>query len=218
MGRFIQEVRVKVALLGVPDAAAMSLTRCFMTTGATDPGVFEVTRLQSLTDCKSALDSKRIDAICIGLEAFPVGEVEAFIATTRVAHPLVPFCLAGRGAFLDDLSTFHAAWRTKFKHYFKLKTDLSDEDFVENAGTLRDLFVADAVKCRALGNYETTPGAVLRVRAARPYGFWVLFAATILAAIIGGATQPAIDRIWPKAEPNPPKVELHPAQTKPNGS
>jgi hypothetical protein len=90
-----------------------------------------------------------------------------------VTQPLVSFCLIGSTKHSRDLPGLHDRWRARLEHYYKLETDVGDGDFNENAGCLRDLLIADAVKCYALGQYDTTPGAVVRIRSAAPYGFWL---------------------------------------------
>jgi hypothetical protein len=107
--------------------------------------------------------------------------------------------LVGTQDFLDKLPGYHEAWKDRFGHYYKLALDVSDDDLSENVGLLRDLFVADAVKCRALGQYETTPGAVIRLRAPRPYGFWWLIVVSLLAALVGGMVGPVLERVLPAA-------------------
>jgi len=199
MGRFIKDTTVKVGLVGVREDTAKKLIERFTTVSANDPGTFKVVQLKDLGAAKTALTKNNVNAICIALESFGIDESVGFVADVRVTYPLVPFCLVGTREFLDKLPGFHEAWKIKFSHYYKLASDDGDDDFDENAGVLRDLFVADSVKCRVLGNYETTPGAVVRIRAPRPYGFWVLVAVAFLSAVAGGAVGPLVERLWPAA-------------------
>lgn len=200
MGRFIKDTTVKVGLVGVQEETGTRLIERFTTVSATDPGTFEVVRLKDLGEAKRALKKAKVNAICIALESFGIDESIGFVGDVRVTYPLVPFCLVGTRSFLDELSGFHEAWKGRFSHYYKIASDDGDDDFAENAGLLRDLFVADSVKCRALGNYETTPGAVVRIRAPRPYGFWTLVAVALLSALAGGAVAPLMERLWPAAQ------------------
>ncbi|WP_332747791.1 hypothetical protein [Hydrogenophaga sp.] len=200
MGRFISEVSVKVGLVGVDDVIAERLIGRFKTRSADDPGNFVTHNFGKLAECKSNVRTGKIHAICVSIEKFPPEEVVAFVSDIRVTHPLVPFCLVGTKQFLASLPNFHPAWKSRFSHYYQLVQDTGEDDFSENAGLLRDLLVADAVKCRALGQYETTPGAVIRLRAARPYGFWWLIVAGLLVAIVGGAVGPVLERFMPSTD------------------
>ena len=202
MGRFIKETTVKVGIVGLEEPTAKKLIDRFTTATVNDPGTFEVMRFASLAECRNAVNSSKVNAVCIALDKFTVDESTAFIGDIRVTNPLVPFCLVGTQGFLDTLPGYHGAWRNKFAHYYKLASDVGDDDLSENAGLVRDLFISDSVKCRALGQYETTPGAVIRLQAPRPYGFWLLVVVSLLAALVGGSVGPALERLLPAAASN----------------
>lgn len=199
MGRFLKEVSVKVGLVGIAEPTARNLIDRLTTTAAFDPGTFEAMRFATLSECRSAVNSLKVNAICISLESFTAENSTNFIGDIRVTHPLIPFCLVGTSSFLGELPAYHQAWRNRLSHYYKLSSDVEEGDFAENAGLLRDLLVADAVKCRALGNYDTTPGSIVRLQAPRPFGFWVLVFVTLVAALVGGAIGPVLQQILPSA-------------------
>lgn len=201
MGQFLKDATVKVGLVGVSESIAHKLIDRLTTNATNDPGIFEAIRYTSLAECRCAVNSLRVNAICIAPESFDADSLTSFISNIRVTHPLIPFCLVGTSSFLRAFPNYHQAWKDKFSHYYKLSSDVEDNDFAENAGLLRDLFVADSVKCRALGQYETTPGAVVRLQAPRPYGFWLLVVVPLLAAVIGGAVAPVLGQVWPSSEP-----------------
>lgn len=203
MGRFIKETTVKVGLVGVEKQTAQKLIERLTTATPIDPGTFEVASFADLAEAKQAVTRGTVNAICIALEKFTAEQSTSFVCNIRVTHPLVPFCLVGTRAFLDEMSGYHETWRDRFGHYYQIASDMSDEDFSENAGLLRDLLVADAIKCRALGHYETTPGRVIRIEAPRPYGFWVLIATAFLSALTGAMVTPVMDRIWPTKVADP---------------
>ena len=207
MGRFIKETAVKVGLVGIDDSTAQKLIDRLTTTSAHDPGTFEVMRFTSLVECRQAVISGKIHAVCVVPETFEPDGFTTFVGSIRVTNPLVPFCLVGTKRFLNELPGYHEAWKERLSHYYKLALDVIDDDFSENAGLLRDLFVADSVKCRALGQYETTPGAVIRLKSPRPYGFWLVIVASLLAAMIGGAVGPLLD--WWLPAPKIPESGAH---------
>lgn len=197
MGSFIKNTTVKVGIIGVEELEAQMLVDRLTTITAHDPGTFEVKRFTGLKEGRSAVNNSKVNAICIALEKFGADESIFFINEIRVTHPLVPVCLVGTETFLKNLPGFNKTWSKRLSHYYRLISDVNADDFSENAGLLRDLFVADSIKCRALGQYETTPGAVVRLQAPRPYGFWLLIVVALLAALVGGAIGPVLERVWP---------------------
>ncbi len=194
MGRFLKETNVRVGLVGMDDPIALKLIDRFTTTSAYDPGRFEVALFSGLPECRQAVNAGKTQAICVVPGKFGAGELTEFIGGIRTAQPLVSFCLVDTKQFLNGMPGFDKVWRDRLSHYYKLEMDVEDDDFAENIGLLRDLFVADSVKCRALGRYETTPGAVIRLRSSRPYGFWLVIVASFLAAVVGGAVGPLLER------------------------
>ena len=211
MGWFMKEAHACVALLGLTQKIAKALRPILVKSGVDDPGHVELHEPRSIEECRDLLASQKLTGICIHLEAFTPSECTNFIADIRTTHPLVAFCLVGTAKQLDELPGFHEKWKERFRHYFQLKTDVREEDFEHNAGALRDLLIADVVKCKALGQYQTTPGAVIRLKAASPYGFWLSLIVVAATALIAGAIGPIMDRYFPvqqkpasTAHSNPP--------------
>ncbi|HEY4367600.1 MAG TPA: hypothetical protein VGN07_10255 [Steroidobacteraceae bacterium] len=200
MGWLITHANVAVAFVGLEAETTRKLRSHLLKTGVDDPGSVEIHPVKTTEECRAILDTQKITSICIRLEAFTAQECIGFIADVRITHPLVAFCLVGTKQHLKDMPDYHPAWRERFKHYFKLSTDVGDDDFTANALVLRDLLVADVVKTQALGQYQTTPGALIRLKAASPYGFWITLVALLITAIIGGAVGPLMDRFFPAKE------------------
>lgn len=215
MGQLMKDVSVVVALVGLEKPVAKLLVERFGTSGTGhDPGEFTVVQFDALQDCHEAARQKRIHAICLGVEKYQPDALTRFVADVRVTVPLVSFCLLGKKAVLENFPGYHSAWRERFAHYYKLRTDLGEDDFRENAGMVRDLFIADAIKNRALGQYVTTPGAVIQLKSPRPYGYWLAIAATLVAAVVGGSVQPVMDRFFPERNAStPPAPASIPANT-----
>ena len=192
MGRFLKEAHLNVALLGLDKSAEERLINRLTRAGADEPGRIDVLRFKDMASCNAAVDRKEANAICIAIESFAPADTLAFISNIRVTHPTVPWCWVGGTKAVYELSSFAPAWRERFAHYYKFATDVKDEDIDESVGLVRDLLVADAVKSRALGQYLTTPGAVVRIRNSPPYGFWLMVGVTITAAVLGGAVSPIV--------------------------
>jgi hypothetical protein len=185
-----------------------------MKTGPEDPGRFVVHRATTYADCRGLLDTQGITGICVLLESFDPQQSIAFMADIRQTHPLISFCLVGSKDFLKNMPGYHVNWRSRFQHYFQLTDNATNDDFDQNAGMLRDLLIADIVKNRALGQYQTTPGVVIRLKSPIPYGFWISLALLCASAIFGGAIGPAIERAFPKgheaAQPAPAPTSVEP--------
>jgi len=198
VGRFLKEVHLNVALLGIDKPSEDKLIQRLTRAGPDDPGRIDVLRFGDMAACNAAVDRQEVHAICIAVESFKPAETLAFISNIRVTHPTLPWCLVGRTKAVHGLDAFAPAWRERFAHYYKIATDAKDDDIAESVGLVRDLFVADAVKSRALGQYLTTPGAVVRIRTSAPYGFWLMVAVTITAAVMGGAVSPIVQSLIDK--------------------
>lgn len=197
MGWFIKEACARVAFVGLNDSTVKKLRPILLRTGADDPGSVKLHDVRTIQECRDLLATEELTGICLGLQAFSPGDCIAFVADIRTTHPLVTFCLVGTSKFLKQMPGFHDKWRERFRHYFQLTINHSDADFDANAGALRDLLIADVVKCKALGQYQTTPGVLVRLKAASPYGFWLSLFAVLLAASIA----PAMDRLFPVQKP-----------------
>lgn len=201
MGRFLRETVVKVALVGIRGEVITALTERLHTRQQDDAGAVETTPFQDLVTCYSAIERDKITAVCITPSTFGADECTRFIANVRVTHPLVPLCLVDDARILKEMPGFHPKWQARLAHFFKLEQDTKPADFNENAGVIRDLLVADAVKCRALGQYDTTPGAVVRLRNAAPHGFWLGLITGLMCALISGVAGPVVNHFLP---PNTP--------------
>lgn len=133
-----------------------------------------------------------------------------FIAHIRAEHPHVAFCLVGTHSYLKELPGFHSlktstangapSWKERFGHYFKLHTDLDETDFEIEAGLVRDLFVADSIKSRALGLYQTIPGAVVKWREGAAKGTGLAVFAGLAGALIGAVVSPLVAYMLPNKE------------------
>jgi len=197
MGWLIREAAAYVALVGVEDSVSRKLRDALTKEGADDPGRVNLHTVRTIAECRELLERQELTAICINIDDVPPANVVTFIADLRTSHPLITFCLAGSASYLQNMPGFHKNWRERFRHYFQLRTDVNNSDFAENAGALRDLLIADVVKSKALGQYHTTPGALIRLKAASPYGFWLTLFALLVTAILGGAVGPLMDRFFP---------------------
>lgn len=212
MGWLIKEATAAIVLVGIDAPTTTRLRPTLVKYGAEDPGTVEIHQVQSFAECRTLIEPRDIRGICINIPSFPAADTVAFIADLRTTHPLITFCLAGPAKVLDEMNGFHKNWRDRFKHYFHLRTDASDDDFEANAGALRDLFIADVVKCKALGQYQTTPGALIRLKAASPYGFWTSLIILAITALIAGAIAPVMDRYFPAKEEAPAAPPTAPPQ------
>lgn len=192
MGRFLKQTLVKVALVGVQPEVANRLTDRLVGRREDDAGTFEVTPYQDIRGCRTAIENGKVNAVCIAFQKFRAPDFVAFVGDVRVTHPLVPICLVGTSKDLAEMQGFHEEWRSRLSHYYKLALDLPESEFEENAGLLRDLLVADGVKTRALGHYDTTPGQIIKIKHAAPFGFWIMATITLLAAVLGAALGPVI--------------------------
>lgn len=196
MGRFFRDAVVRVAMVAVDHDVRKKLADRWNKSTDHDPGAIEQHVFKRISDCSEALLERNtsnerkedLHAICIDLSKFSASECIAFISDVRVSYPLVFFCLLGTHKELTALSQFNEAWRQRFQHYFHFKTDVGDEDFKENAGVLRDVFIADYVKARALNRYETTPGGIVRVKAQFSKVAWFAIGATFVTAIMNNPT------------------------------
>lgn len=197
MGWLIKQASACVVFLGLDQNTAKRLRPILLKAGPDDPGTVVLYDARTIAECRELLKSQEISAVCINVESLPASDCVAFIADTRTAHPLVSFCLVGSSSHLQNMPGFHHNWRERFRHYFHLRTNATDEDFEENAGAMRDLLVADVVKSKALGQYQTTPGALIRLKAASPYGFWLSLIVVALTALLAGAIGPLMDRYFP---------------------
>jgi hypothetical protein len=197
MGWLIREARACIALVGLEQTTSKALRPILLKSGPDDPGTIELHDVRTIAECRELMESQSLTGMCINLQAFVPSECVAFIADVRTTHPLVTFCLLGSSSYLKNFPGFHENWRKRFEHYFKLHADSSHDDFEQNAGKLRDLFVADVIKTKALGQYETTPGALIRLKAASPYGFWLSLIVVALTALLAGAIGPLMDRFLP---------------------
>ena len=219
MGRFLKETHLNVALLGLDKAAEEKLINRLTRTGADDPGRIDVLRFTDMALCNAAVDRKEVNAICIAIESFAPADTLAFISNIRVMHPTVPWCFVGGRKAVYELASFAPAWRARFAHYYKVAIDVKDEDIDESVGLVRDLFVADAVKSRALGQYLTTPGSVVRIRSSPPYGYWLMVFVTIVAAMLGGAVSPilqtALERSRQESKESDAKASIRPTESTP---
>jgi hypothetical protein len=213
MGWFMKEAHARVVLVGLDERTIAKLRTALVTAAVGDPGTIELHWVDTIEECRELMEGpKELSAICLGLQSFPVRDCISFIADIRTTHPLITFCLVGTSKFLKQMPGYHEKWRERFRHYFQLTINHSDDDFDQNAGALRDLIIADSVKVKALGQYQTTPGALVRLKAAVPYGFWLSTFVVLLAGSIG----PILDRVFPehKAEqtsevtPSPAQREL----------
>lgn len=187
MGKFYSEAHINVALLCIKDGDFKKhLSNQLTKKGPDDSGTCNVSFFDSLSDCKKAIEAEKITSICIEIDEGRIEELLSFIAYTRVATPLIPFCLIGSKQFLDELPNVPEGWKKKLSHYYKLENDIALKDnWNENIHVVRDLFVADFVKCRVLNNYETTPGAIIRVTTPKPYGFYrAIFLAAIISSVL----------------------------------
>jgi hypothetical protein len=197
VGWLMKGANACIAFVGLDPNTAKRLRPILLKTGLDDPGRIELHDVRTVAQCRELLDTQALTGICIDVRSFSASECVAFIADIRTTHPLVTFCLVGKSSELRQLPGFHQNWRERFRHYFQLRTDASDEDFEQNAGALRDLLVADVVKCKALGQYQTTPGALIRLKAASPYGFWLSLIVVAATALLAGAIGPFMDRYFP---------------------
>jgi len=194
MGWFMKEAHARVVLVGLDEGTIAKLRTALVTAAIGDPGTIELHWVNTIEECRALLEgSKELSAICLGLQSFSARDCVSFIADIRTTHPLITFCLVGTSKFLKQMPDYHEKWRERFRHYFQLTINHSDDDFDQNAGALRDLIIADAVKCKALGQYQTTPGALVRLKAAIPYGFWLSMLVVLVAGLIG----PVLDRVLP---------------------
>nr|WP_140422167.1 hypothetical protein [Pseudomonas sp. A46] len=213
MGYLIKQAVIHVGLVKIDSNTAKRLTSVFVSNTSHDPGEFKVFKLDSLDECVEAAQSGRINAICLGMESFHTREVTAFISEIRVTCPLIPIALVASSEFFKSLTDYHEAWRERFTHYYKVKTD-EIADFDVNATVLRDLFLADSIKTTGLTRYETTPGTPIQLKSAEHYQFKLNIAAVIIAAVIGGLVGPVTDRVFPKTEVQP-RAEI--GQQQPRG-
>ena len=203
MGWYFKEAFAAIVLVGM-DAPTFNRLRPTLTKhGSEDPGTVEIYQAQDFADCRTLIDRHDIRGVCINIPGFSPAETVAFVADLRTTHPLITFCLAGPTKVIRDMDGFHKNWRERFKHYFHLKTDANEADFEANVGALRDLFIADVVKCKALGQYQTTPGALVRLKAASPYGFWLSLIVLTLTALIASAIGPVMERYLSAPDKSP---------------
>jgi hypothetical protein len=111
--------------------------------------------------------------------------------------------LSGFASLQTSTAPGAPSWKQRFGHYFKLHTDLDETDFETEAGLVRDLFVADSIKSRALGLYQTIPGAVVKWREGAAKGTGVTVIAGFAGALIGAVVSPLVTYMLPdKATPN----------------
>jgi hypothetical protein len=192
MGRFLNEANVKMALIGLPKQTADRIAERFTRRSEEDAGRFDVTPYADAATCLDAIEQKKVTAVCIWYRALKPAELVAFIGNIRVTHPLIPFCLVGTGHDLDRMPGLHQEWRSRFSHYYKISENAKDGDFDDNVGLIRDLLVADTIKARALGHYETAPGGIVRLKHANPGGFWIMALVTLMAAILGAVIGPLV--------------------------
>jgi|GEM_PF-1373963 hypothetical protein len=210
MGWFMKEAHARVVLVGLSPEVSKALKPILLKSGVDDPGRVELHEVKNIAECKELLEamsgrgapgnnkkkrSEGITGICIDFERCGADESVAFIAEVRTTHPLIAFCLVGTKKYLTSFPGLHANWKERFRHYFQLWTDQKEGDFAQNAGALRDLLIADVVKCTALGQYQTTPGALVRLKAASPYGFWIQLVVVGLTALLAGAVGPIVNRM-----------------------
>jgi hypothetical protein len=184
MGHFFKDARVKVALLNIPDGIANKISDRFRTQGHDDIGHLQTTKFDNPGLCEKAIEEDdEITALCLSFNALPPAELVAFIGNLRVSQPHVTICFVGTRKELDEMAGLNAAWRSRFSHYYRLYTDKDDASFEAHTGLVRDLFVADAVKLKALGQVETTPGKILEMAQGKPYRFWIVLLASIGTAV-----------------------------------
>lgn len=185
MGAYLRETKAVVAMVGVERGVANKLSSRLTLRGPDDPGEFIVREFPDLESTRLQLDPMGVTAICINLDAFPALEAVSFISGIRQSHPLIPFCLLGKEATLEKMDGIPEQWRDRFRHYFKFQTDVGNDHFDVRAGLVRDLFVADSIKVRALAKYETTPGVMAKLKNQIPPGTWVGFLGGVIAAVVG---------------------------------
>ncbi|HEY0329927.1 MAG TPA: hypothetical protein VGC77_12600 [Rhodopseudomonas sp.] len=171
------------ALVGIPQPEAARIEQRFLTRSEKDAGRIEVTPYRSIQKCAEAVRNQRVTAICIWLRAFDPAELVSFIGDVRVTHPFISFCLVGTTDDLNQLRGIHKGWQQRFRHYFKIYSD--DGTFDAYVDVVRDLFVADAIKMRALGHYQTLPGGMVKFVPQAPAGFWIQGWFSVGSAITG---------------------------------
>ena len=173
MGWALKDVEVRVGLICLREDTLKIIDDRLRTRGDADAGRFVVTPYPDLLSSNEALKQGQIDAICIGFKGMSTEDLVAFIGNTRVSYPFVPVCLVGPDAVLKALPGLTDGWRNRLNHYYKIYDDKNPNDLAENIGLIRDLFVADAVKTRAMGVYDTTPGRIIQLKHALPAGTWI---------------------------------------------
>lgn len=196
MGYLVSQAYMKVALIGADQNLINKISRNINITDAENPGACNVRSYESIDSFLSSGTIDEVTGVCLVIDAIAPEVVTAFVANTRVIAPLVSICLIAKQRFLDELPGYHKHWQEKFGHYYKLASDLLDSDFENNSKVVRDLLLADTIKRVGLGQYTTTPGAVVYI-SSRPWGFWITIAATFIAAfaavIVGGISSSTIN-------------------------
>ena len=185
MGHLLENIHVAVGLVRIPEVTANHMSERLVTRKPEDCGQFQTVKFSDLTECRDAMTHRKVSALCVWFRAFSTSELVEFIGDIRVTNPLVPICLVGTRRDLDLMPGLHKGWRERFSHYYKIAVDKDAHVFDTNIGIARDLFLADAIKIKGLGHYETTPGRILRVKYVQPLGFWIIVGATLVASMLG---------------------------------
>ena len=195
MGQYLTEARVKVVLLALPKAKGERLAQRLTTRSAEDPGNVEVVSARTFDECRTKLKNKDATAICVNVGAFKTHELVDFIGEIRGKHELVPFCLAANTSWFEDMPGVPKNWRERFGHYYRLELNTSDADFTANAAVVRDLFIADAVKVRAMQSYQTVTGSMVKLRVAPSLDVWHALAIALAMLLIGAFVNPLGERL-----------------------
>lgn len=192
MGQFLQDLRMTVALLMLPEPTADRISERFARRGENDPGQINSIKYSNVTTFWDAIERDKIRAICISFRALHDADLVTLIAKIRFAHPLISICLVGTQAELTRLANFNKACREHLEHYYKIFHDATGTSLDDSIDLVRDLFVADAIKVKALGHYDTKPGGIVRLRRGQPLDYWVLVVIPLAAALVGAFGMPAL--------------------------
>jgi hypothetical protein len=198
MGSYYKSANISVALIHFEPEMLKIISSQLTLKGPEDPGHVSVQKYDSISASKNDIESGKITAICLNIERAIPEEITSFVSEVRITKPLIPFCFSASTKTLKAMNGFHPNWKKKFEHYFKVPTDLSESDIEENCGRLRDLFIADFVKCSALGNYETTPGIYSTFKTLGRKEMVFFLVVPLLAAVVGGLVQPVYSTIFDK--------------------
>lgn len=214
MGTYFKEARIKVILVALPKTKGERLAERLVTLGPEDPGHIEVVSARTLDECRTKIDPHSSTAICVNVDKFKAGELCSFVGETRGKHPLVPFCLAASARWFKEMPGVSKYWRERFSHYYRLELDASDANFSANAAVVRDLFIADAVKVKAMQSYETVQGNMVKIRVAPTMDTWHAVVIALAMLLLGAIVNPLGERLVKDCDDTPGNAKPTTAKAK----